>query len=344
MPRSSRIAVPVEISHELPQTSLHPFSEYFHGFEKVDAVRSVFGRSTAAVLEKQKVEFISSRFAYMGVNNDDGHMIVGTYHLRNSQLKILYLDVVHELFHVKQHMEGKNLFPEGYEYVDSPIEVPAYQHTVEEARRIGMSYGEIEEYLKVEWITAAQHARLARACGLDPSVRAGPELPLDFVSIDREAPIALHPFVKYFGGFEKLPVVQGLFGAQAGALLKKLKVEFFSARFGYIGVNEEDGHIIAGARHIRESKPESVYLDLVFALHQVKRFQEGRPPFSTRWASAENPAVVSAYKAAVDEGRRIGMTDRELARYLDNAWITPSQHRKLVKAVGLGPAREDKST
>ena len=117
----------------LPVT-LHPFTEYFKGFENVKAVRSIFGRRTAGVLKKLKVEFFSAKFGYMSVSDGDGHLLVSAHHLKNSDMKVLYLDVVHELFHVKQFMDGKKLFQDEFEYVDSPIEVPAYKFTVKEAR------------------------------------------------------------------------------------------------------------------------------------------------------------------------------------------------------------------
>ena len=333
--KSPEPALPVKIDQRVPITALHSFKDYFHGFEKVPAVRAVFGDETDRVLARQKVEFVSSRWVYMGVNNDDGHIIIGTYHLRNSQLKILYLDIVHELFHVKQHLEGKNLFPDGYEYVDSPIEVPAYRHTVQEAKRIGMSYGEIEEYLKVEWITQEQHARLARSAGLEADMKPVPEVPLTSIRIVREAPVALHPFSRYFRGFEKVEAVEVLFGAETKDVIERLRVEFFSARFGIIGVSDEDGHIIAGSHYVRDSSPTTVYLDLIFALHQVKRFQEGRPPFNVRWGAPDNPAALSAYRATVQEARRLGMTDSQISKYLRTVWITDDQHRKLLKAVGV---------
>ena len=187
----------------------------------------------------------------------------------------------------------------------------------------------------MEWIDARQHARLAKAAGLEPGMKAGQRIPLRSVRIVRDAPIALHRFSDYFRGFEGSEAVEKLFGTEAGAVIGRLKVEFFSARFGFIGVNDEDGHIIAGARHVRESPPRNVYLDLIFALHQVKRFSEGRPPLNTRWISPDNPAAIEAYKGTVDEARRIGMADSQISAYLDNGWITPAQHRKLVRTVGL---------
>ena len=331
----SKLTLPVSIEREVPTSTLFPFTRYFKGFEKVQAVRKVFGAETEDILSRQKVEFVSSRYAYMGVNPEDGHILVGTYHLKNSQIKIIYLDFVHELYHVKQFLEGKNLFPEGYEYVDSPIEVPAYRHTVEEAKRIGMSYKEIEEYLMVEWISEEQHKRLVKASGLAPFMSPDLQAQLPDVEITRVAPITLHPFTDYFRGFEGVDAVSALFGRETADVLSALRVEFFSSRFGYIGVNDEDGHIIAGARYIKDSEPRTVYLDVIFALHQVKRFLEGRPLFSGRWGFAENPQTYDAYRSTVNEARRIGMSDKEIIEYLKDDWMTPAQFSRLLVKVGL---------
>jgi hypothetical protein len=155
----------VEIDRDAP-VKLHPFTDYFKGFEDVKAVRSIFGRKTAEVVKNLKVEFFSAKFGYMSVSDEDGHLLVSAHHLKNSEMKILYLDIVHELFHVKQFMEGKQLFQDEFEYVDSPIEVPAYKFTIEEAKRIGMGRGEIIEYLKVEWVSEEQHMRLLKTLGV----------------------------------------------------------------------------------------------------------------------------------------------------------------------------------
>ncbi len=145
---------------------LHPFTEFFKGFDNIEAVRSTFGEKTAEVLAKLKVEFFSFRFGYMGVSDVDGHILISTHHLQSSDFRVLYLDVVHELVHVKQFMEGKQLFNSEFEYVDSPVEVEAYRHCVNEAKRIGMSDEEIIDYLKVEWVDPESHKRLVEAVGL----------------------------------------------------------------------------------------------------------------------------------------------------------------------------------
>ena len=102
----------------------------------------------------------------MGVSDQDGHMMVSAYYLRNGGERDLYLDVIHELVHVKQFMDGRELFEHRWEYVDRPTEVEAYQHTVKEARRIGMSDEQIYEYLKTEWMSEEDLHRLANVVGV----------------------------------------------------------------------------------------------------------------------------------------------------------------------------------
>ncbi len=167
--RSSRIRKSAKFGVRIKRIApvkLHRFTDYFNGFEKVGAVRALFGNKTEKVLSRLMVEFFTSRFGYMGVSDLDGHLLVSTHHLKGSNFRTLYLDVVHELHHVKQFMDGKKLFIDRFEYVDQPTEVEAYKATVKEARRIGMSNKEIIEYLKVEWNTPAQQERLVKKMDL----------------------------------------------------------------------------------------------------------------------------------------------------------------------------------
>ncbi len=145
---------------------LYPFTDYFKGFEHVAAVRETFGDKTEEILRKLKVEFYSSRWGYMGVNDEDGHLMVSAHYLRTGNDRDIYLDIVHELVHVKQFQDGRELFEDGIEYVDLPTEVEAYRHAVKEARRLGMSDPEILEYLRVMWMSEDEVKRLAQNVGL----------------------------------------------------------------------------------------------------------------------------------------------------------------------------------
>ncbi|MEW6333755.1 MAG: ImmA/IrrE family metallo-endopeptidase [Thermodesulfobacteriota bacterium] len=95
------------------------------------------------------------------VSNDDGSITIGLAHLRNTSDEFLYLDIIHELCHVKQHFEGRNLYDRSKAYVDRETEIEAYELTLREARRMQMNEETISNYLLVSWITPEEHRRLA---------------------------------------------------------------------------------------------------------------------------------------------------------------------------------------
>jgi len=137
----------------------YPFTDYFKGFEKVGAVKRIFGEKTEEVLNNLRVEFIGTR-GYMGVSDLDGHLIVNAYYLNNGDIVDIYLDIIHELVHVRQFMEGKELFDSYYRYIERPTEVEAYRIAVEEARRLGLSEQRICQYLKTEWMNDEDFKKL----------------------------------------------------------------------------------------------------------------------------------------------------------------------------------------
>jgi hypothetical protein len=146
-------------------TSAKQFTDYFKGYEKVEAVKGIFGEKTQEVLGNLKVEFIW--FGYMGVDNTDGHMMVNGRYLKSGNRTDIYLDVVHELCHVKQWMEGRELFDPNFDYVDRPTEVEAYRYTVQEAKRLGLGEERILLYLKTEWMSEQDLKRLVKNIGVD---------------------------------------------------------------------------------------------------------------------------------------------------------------------------------
>ncbi|HUJ84820.1 MAG TPA: hypothetical protein VLV84_04370 [Candidatus Acidoferrales bacterium] len=141
------------------------FLDYFTGFEKSGAVRGIFGDATDEVLRNLKVQFMW--FGYMGVDDNDGHLMVNKSYLSSGDKTDIYLDVVHELCHVKQHLDGKELFNPRYDYVDRPTEVEAYRYAVKEAKRLGLSDERIVRYLQTEWMSDEDLKRLVKNIGID---------------------------------------------------------------------------------------------------------------------------------------------------------------------------------
>jgi hypothetical protein len=109
----------------------------------------------------------------MFVDNKDGSITIGLAHLRTSPDDILYLDIIHELCHVQQHRQGRNLYDQSRAYVDRDTEIEAYLVTVREARRIGLNDKAIADYLRVAWITPQEHQRLARRLNVTINMQEG---------------------------------------------------------------------------------------------------------------------------------------------------------------------------
>jgi len=148
------------------KVALDPFTDYFKGFEKVEIVRRLFGDKTENVIKNLKVEFRGGR-GYMGVSDIDGHLSVSAEYLNNGDIIDIYLDVIHELTHVKQFMDGKELFDRRFKYVENPTEIEAYRIAVEEARRLGLSEERICSYLQTEQMTDKDLLVLAKALNVN---------------------------------------------------------------------------------------------------------------------------------------------------------------------------------
>ncbi len=145
------------------------FLEYFKGFDKVAAVQGIFGEKTTEVLSHLTVE-LSWISGYMYVDGADGHLVISKGYLNTGNKTDIYLDLVHELCHVKQFMDGKELFDPRYEYVDRPTEIEAYRYAVKEAKRLGMDEERILCYLKTEWMSPYDLDKLVRNIGFEKSV------------------------------------------------------------------------------------------------------------------------------------------------------------------------------
>ena len=133
------------------------------------AVRQLFGRETNEVLANLRVEFLNVRSDYIWVSDKDGHLIINANYLKHGEIRAIYLDLIHELVHVKQFRDGREIslqFGKRFEYVDRPTELEAYRHAMREARRLGMTDREIADYLKVTWLDAEEVERLAKHLGV----------------------------------------------------------------------------------------------------------------------------------------------------------------------------------
>jgi len=153
-----KLQVKVEILRNAVM-STRPFTNHFKGFDRVGIVKRIFGAKTGEVLGKLEVEFTNT-VRYMRVDDVNGHLLVNPHYLSNGDLTDIYLDVVHELVHVKQFMEGKTSNKE-LSYIERPMEIEAYRVAVDEARALGLDEDRIFDYLESELVNDEELKQLA---------------------------------------------------------------------------------------------------------------------------------------------------------------------------------------
>ena len=93
-------------------------------------------------------------------------IVVGRAHLAKSPAITVYLDILHELYHVFQRRAGRDLWDISNGYAGSPTELEAYGFALREARRLGATEAYLRKYLEVDWIDAKEHARLLKNLGV----------------------------------------------------------------------------------------------------------------------------------------------------------------------------------
>ena len=144
------------------------FLDYFKDFDKLPAVQEIFGDKATEVLSHLQVE-ISWFPGYMYVDGSDGHLVISKGYLNNGDKTDIYLDLIHELCHVKQFLDGRELFDPRFDYVERPTEIEAYRYAVQEARRLGLSEERICLYLRTEWMNEHDLKRLAESVNVSYS-------------------------------------------------------------------------------------------------------------------------------------------------------------------------------
>ena len=145
----------------------YKLSEVFAGLESSSALAKVFGSKTqmAKILRHLKLR-VERNDSGLWLDRDTGTICIGSKHLTTAKSDFLYLDVIHVLVHVRQFLEGKELYDQAFEYVDRPTELEAYRTTVAEARRVGMAENEILKYLRMDAVDDSELGKLMEKIGV----------------------------------------------------------------------------------------------------------------------------------------------------------------------------------
>jgi hypothetical protein len=142
-------------------------AEVFKGLEDSDTLQKVFGskEEMAKILRHLKLR-VEATDTGLWLDRETGTVCVGQKHLSSARSDFVYLDVIHVLVHVRQFLEGKDLYDQAFEYVERPTELEAYRRTVSEARRIGMKEDEILKYLRMDAVDDSELGKLMEKIGV----------------------------------------------------------------------------------------------------------------------------------------------------------------------------------
>lgn len=143
-----------------------PLTTVFPGLDRDPHFLTLFSDGLREqVLEKTLVNLVPED-AYAYIDDERGWVNLGLGYLKTGEERTIYLDILHELTHIRQWHEGKELWDRRYSYVDRPTEIEAYETAVRVARDLGMTDGEISDYLRVEWTSREDHVRLCNRLGV----------------------------------------------------------------------------------------------------------------------------------------------------------------------------------
>ncbi|MCI4365340.1 MAG: hypothetical protein L3K10_04680 [Thermoplasmata archaeon] len=100
-----------------------------------------------------------------------------------------------------------------------------------------------------------------------------------------------------------------------------------------------DGNCVVVSReHLRKSPALVLYLDIIHELLHVVQRNLGRELWDETYSYVNRPTELEAYQLAVDEARRLDIPDAFLREYLKVQWTSPSEHRQLLKNLGVPTA------
>jgi hypothetical protein len=143
------------------ESGTHPYRSLLPRFEESPAARRI---ETAdfpinALLDSARVR-IKPHKGYCFVDVLIPAIVLSEYYYAHANPLDLYLDLAHELTHLRQHAEGRNIWDHSQHYVDRITEIEGYAVAIEEGRRLGMTEEDVIQHLSNPWMEDGEVARL----------------------------------------------------------------------------------------------------------------------------------------------------------------------------------------
>ncbi len=173
------------------------------------------------------------------------------------------------------------------------------------------------------------------------SVQRAPSLP-PYAHVVRDLGLGTHPFLHLLPRVAESPAVARIATRETplAILLASARVAIESGD-GYAYVDVDRPAIVLAASYYRHGNALDLYLDLLHELTHLRQLAEGADLWDERFAYVDRITEIEGYAVAVEEGRRLGMTDSEVVHHLSNPWMTEADVQRLIGHIGRflgGPA------
>lgn len=99
---------------------------------------------------------------------------------------------------------------------------------------------------------------------------------------------------------------------------------------GYVYVDVGQPAIVLREGYYRHGADLDLYLDLLHELTHMRQLAQGFDLWDERFAYVDRFTEIEGYAVAVEEGRRLGMSDADVMRHLSNPWMTDGDVRRLA--------------
>jgi hypothetical protein len=142
---------------------MHPYRLLLPRFEESPAARRIETPTIpiGSLLDSARVKIKKGEgYLYVDVKIPAITLIEDYYHRANAL--DLYLDLAHELMHLRQLVEGRNIWDHSLHYVDRPTEIEGFAVAVEEGLRLGMTEEHVIQHLSNPWLSDGEVERLRK--------------------------------------------------------------------------------------------------------------------------------------------------------------------------------------
>lgn len=156
----------------------------------------------------------------------------------------------------------------------------------------------------------------------------------DFARIDRSLPAGNHRYIEVFPGVVASPALARIAPdpAARGVLLERACLQIRGRR-GYAFVDVDIPCIVISERYYRTGDDLDLYLDLLHELTHLRQLDEGLDLWDERFDYVDRPTEIEGYAVAIEEGRRLGMTDQDVLQHLSNPWMSEADVARLLEHV-----------